>query len=226
MKLTDTQKKFRKEMKNLEKQGYTFENPRAKTVKFIDKKAMPLSIIGILVLIWNIFALSSYLPSISSSEIKASQLINNKILYNKSSDHEEIANYLIESDELDLFLEDNLNTLIMYLNDRNNHSELEVISLIDKFQGNIPSEKSSIEELNKLIELDLKRYNKAYNLLIFSRDNYYSFNENNVATFNNLYQDYINTSMAKRDALINLFNSKEIDFKILDNGSLEYTINN
>ncbi|SMP62476.1 hypothetical protein [Anoxynatronum buryatiense] len=59
---TKTQKEFKRAIKELENDGYTFKNPRTRTVRFEDKKSAfgRYSIGGAIFILWNIFAISTW----------------------------------------------------------------------------------------------------------------------------------------------------------------------
>lgn len=138
MKLTYTQKKFRKDMEDLKNQGYTFENPRSRTVTFTDKiyRYRKFSIIGVLILLWNSFALYTWVATFFRGS-SISPETRGVVSYTPTTylkDSTEIKSYLEKSKDLDYYLTEKLNTLLMYLQDRNSYSVMHVTFLLDDFE--------------------------------------------------------------------------------------------
>lgn len=242
---TETQKNFRKQMKEYSKRNNNGKNTefysfikKDKISSYYDKSEKrkkvirTVSIGGVLVLIWNIYAIYTWIkPAIYSfTDNKHLQISN--VVDNKSKKHREIANYL----DLIEVKKDKLKQYYEYWCKNVNHAfENDDVIFFDNIEEKSTLIKElyfEIEELNSpeepkvYKELELKNFDNIYEIFMATLISYYTNNseekKDNIERCSKLVDEANLYNNKIIDELIRVFNEIDMKYERTDSGSIRY----
>lgn len=241
---TETQKNFKKEMREIEKEMkskkqrifYSFVK-RDHISNYYEKKKTKKIIISsislgsIIFIMWNLYAISTWINpifKIATGKNIYSVSIFSSLLGNK---HKEIAEYLEQTKELESDLGIVMNDLG---NGTNNTFQTEserdnYLNTLDIYEGQLNEKITNLEKIEPPQELE-NYHQDTLQLLRYSLDMiYYAYDivsSNDVESineYNEVINQYNEQSHNRRLHLIKVFNEVKMEYKIMDDQTIEYT---
>jgi hypothetical protein len=231
---TQTQKEFKKSMKDLEKEGFTFKNPRTRNVHFEDRRFSfsRYSIGGMIFVLWNLFALSTWiLPHFGiypqqlsrqqqSVDYSTGAFVDEAINPSKTKPVY-IREYLRITEEIDQSVSEIASELYRMVQngDHDSMKLLQMIYDIEDLKKDVPTEHKSLHEMEQRSNDTLKTLNELV-LLAYESGGYF---DNNRRTMWSQATNQLNWLMSKRnEAIIRLFQDENIKYYLNQDGSVTY----
>lgn len=224
--MNSTQRKFRKEMDNAKKQGKlpeSYEARRFRTITFNEHKTgfsiAGLSLVGILVFCWNVFAVGTWVNSFSSGTSFLSS--SSAIVFN--NDQKVINEYLSNNKETQKYLSSSLQLVSDIYSKKSNYS----LGTIKTQHDTLLSYKHTIETDKKYLkpikEIYIKEFNIVDNALFFAEDNYgRKIYQSDIDYLRKLIEQDRGISLEKNNAYIELFKNAKMPYSISEDGTIKY----
>lgn len=210
--MNKAQKNFRKQIKELEKEGKIPDNYRARRKRPIFTRKV--SIISIIFLLWNSFAIYTWVSPFLKNQINNNRIIDNKVL--------------ISSNNIGL---NNNREIVQYLEICKNAS-IEIGNITNKIKDHnneiIYTSEEIIKDLNELSKIkdDLNTDKKTFENLHINYNELISITEEIIININNqkqyMYERFNELSLNITNETIKLLEDNNIQYEILEDGKIKY----
>lgn len=240
---TETQKNFRKQMREIEKDaknkdqeafysyiekdhisGYYSKRKKKKVI------ISSISICSILIFIWNFYALSTWLNPIIHSITNKSVPTTAPVLSFNTAKHKEVGGYLKQTKEIDLKLKEFIEYVNQSLNKgfENEESKYTYLNTLNSYEVKFKEMIATLEEVTPPEELKnyhtytIQLLNYCVDMIFYSFDIVNSNNPESINKYYNLTTQFSSISHNRRIDLIKVFNDIKMEYKILDDNTIKY----
>ena len=219
--MTPTQKKFRKEMKKIKKEYGIEDEDEDDKVKWGNPTAKrKISIVSIIFIIWNIYAISTWVvPLISKLPTSPSNVTQ---IDNSNNSQKDISDYIQDTSKIDL----ELNIILEKINENNQgkpYTKEDILTDRDALEDlrervKLPSTITTDSEVN---EFSLIEYSYTEQIAL-TKNILYAIYQGKPDNINTMYNK-INESKEKiREEIIGILEKNKMEYKIKEDGTIEY----
>ena len=218
--MNSTQKNFRKQMKNAKKQGTlpdTYYSGRFRNVTFGEHKAgfsiAGLSLAGVLILGWNIFAVGTWVNGFFGGTI-INSANNNKIAI-----HEYISNNAATK----TCLSSSMQMVVDIYSEKGDYSSQSIRSQIETLSAYRNRIETDNENLSEIKSLYIKEFNTVESALVFAQNNSGSnITQDGTNYINSLVIQINQIVQEENNAYIRLFEKSGMKYSISEDGRISY----